>query len=88
MFNSLSTWDEVGSAIDNVVEAINDNGGFTVVGWYKRGKIEDQSNESNEDRDKVEAGEISFHVISVQPTSCERDVYQGLKFNVNVLSSA
>eukprot|EP00957_Ditylum_brightwellii_P106027 8087676-Ditylum_brightwellii.AAC.1 len=30
-------------ALDSCIELINDNGGFTIVGWYKRGIINDQS---------------------------------------------
>ena len=29
-------------SIDNVVGIINDNGGFTIIGWYKRWYIKDQ----------------------------------------------
>ena len=29
-------------AIENCIELINDNGGFTVTGWYKRGSINDK----------------------------------------------
>ena len=30
-------------AIENVISHINDNGGFTVVGWYRRGTINDRT---------------------------------------------
>ena len=29
--------------LENCFQFINDNGGFTVVGWYKRGVINDKS---------------------------------------------
>ena len=35
-------WD-LTDTIERVVKFINDNGGFTVIGWYKRGLINDQS---------------------------------------------
>ena len=31
------------TALENCIQFINDNGGFTVVGWYKRGVINDKS---------------------------------------------
>jgi hypothetical protein len=61
--------------IDTCIEYINDNGGFTVVGWYKRGKINDQSmdNDSNQinnrNDDQVDNGEISYHLCVVTPSN-------------------
>ena len=34
---------DIKDAIGNVVELVNNNGGWTVVGWYKRGVITDKS---------------------------------------------
>ena len=31
------------TALENCIELINDIGGFTVVGWYKRGNINGKS---------------------------------------------
>ena len=66
-------------AIDNVVELINDNGGFTIVGWYKRGLINDQSiiaDNSNTNRgsndntdNQVDNGSISYHVCQMRATN-------------------
>lgn len=53
--------------IDNVIEYINGNGGFTVVGWYKRGGINDFSNDDSENQ--VESSEIGYHVVSIYPTN-------------------
>ena len=56
------------TCIDNVVEYINDNGGFTVMGWYKHGVINDRTlvsntsngNDNNNNEDvQVDNGEIS-----------------------------
>ena len=45
---------DIEDAIRNVVELVNNNGGWTVVGWYKRGKINDQSmdNDSNQSNNR------------------------------------
>ena len=75
--------------LENCIELINDNGGLTVVGWYKRGVINDKSiispqkinnancgntasNYNTNKRDmQVESGEISYHIISINPQNHE-----------------
>ena len=54
-------------AADNVVEYINTNGGFTVIGWYKRGEINDVSNDDNQN--EVESSEIGYHIVYMFPTN-------------------
>ena len=57
--------------IDDVVDIINDNSGFNVIGWYSRGEINDQSNKDNFDvTGMVEAGYIAYHVVHMYPTNC------------------
>ena len=68
-------------AIDECIELINNNGGFTVIGWYKRGQITDKSltsakqtnntlnNNSNDEEVHVDAGDISHHIVSIYPTN-------------------
>ena len=68
-FNQLdytSAYVKLQKCIDEVVEYINLQGGFTVVGWYKRGEINDQSNDDSQN--EVESSEIGFHVVSISPT--------------------
>ena len=36
-FDKITTLATLEDSIDNVVDIINDNGGFTIIGWYKRG---------------------------------------------------
>jgi hypothetical protein len=67
--------------LDNCIRCINDNGGFTVVGWYKQGKINDQSmhndsnnqnnnrNGINDNDEQVDNGEISYHLCVVTPSN-------------------
>lgn len=70
--------------IGNVIEFINNNGGFTVVGWYKRGIINDRAlvgnngnnnnsnmNNSNNEEVQVDNGEVNYHIIQMQPTDHE-----------------
>lgn len=71
-------WD-LETAIEDVVDFINGNGGWTVVGWYKRGSIKDRSliestggnnstNNANEDT-TVGSGNLNFHVVELLPTN-------------------
>ena len=54
--------------IDSVLQCVNKSGGFTVVGWYKRGEIVDVSKETNNHEEKVVASEIGYHVVVIKPT--------------------
>ena len=58
-------------AIDSLMGAYNENGGFTVVGWYKRGEINDKS--SAEDGNVVQNSEVVYHVVQIIPESTEED---------------
>ena len=73
--NSLY-WD-LEECIEDVVNFVNDNGGWTVVGWYKSGAIKDRSlikssssnNAANGNEDAtVGSGNLSFHVVDLTPT--------------------
>ena len=66
--------------IEEVVNFINEHGGFTVVGWYRRGVINDRTlvannatngnfNNNNSEDVQVDNGEINYHVISLRPTN-------------------
>jgi len=65
--------------IDRVMDFIRDNGGFTIIGWYKRGLINDRSLVSNAntnnnhgnngaDTVQVDNGDVHFHIIEILPT--------------------
>ena len=54
-------------AADDVVKYINDNGGFTIIGWYKRGEINDVSNDDSQN--DVESSDIGYHIVSIFPTN-------------------
>jgi hypothetical protein len=65
-------WD-IEDAIEDVVRFINDNGGWTVVGWYKRGEIKDRSlvgdassntgTVEGESNGTVGAGTVNYHIV-------------------------
>ena len=52
--------------MDKVINFYNENGGFTIIGWYKRGEIND-SIQSN-DNEKVTSSIMNYHVTSIYPT--------------------
>ena len=75
----IYTYFRVTEYIENVINEVNENGGWTVIGWYKRGMIDDTSN--NQDTNKrigdatanewqVESGMIIYHVCHILPTNC------------------
>ena len=69
--------------IDNVIKWINDDGGFTVIGWYKRGEINDVSNDDSQNQ--VESSEIVYHIVSIYPTKLDilkRIELQRMKFDM------
>lgn len=77
-----SDFAELESCIQSIVEFINDNEGFTVVGWYKRGTIVDQIEEGdkNESKEKKGASNLVFHIVSLQPTNQALD-FSHLQFD-------
>ena len=62
--------DNLEDAIENCVDFINDNGGFTVIMWYSRGEINDKSfirMATQSDEGQVDAGNINYHIIPILP---------------------
>ena len=53
--------------LQEIIMYINNIGGFTVIGWYKRGEINDISNE--EVQNQVESSDIAYHIVSISPTN-------------------
>ena len=68
--------------VENGVKMINENGGFSIIGWYKRGKIQDRTvlvqNANDQNASKygtqtnqnaqVDNSQINFHPCVVRPT--------------------
>ena len=82
----LEVFDALEDAVDNVVQKINTNGGFTITGWYKRGQINDQSNKDKKDgAEKVESAEIGYHIVNIIPTNCTENMYENEKFDLSKL---
>ena len=73
------------NCISNVIDFINENGGFTIIGWYKRGVINDQStitenivqggnngisNNTSTDN-QIDNGEMNYHPYFIKPTDMQ-----------------
>ena len=86
LFDPLSpNHDRLYECIDQIIDFYNSNGGFTIIGWYKRGEIDDNIQEENTITDRVTASTINYHVTSVYPTSYlheQAEEVKDLKFDV------
>ena len=56
-------------AIQNVIGYINRNGGFTAIGCYKHGTINDrtliENNNNNNAGNEIYASEINYHIVQL-----------------------
>ena len=68
MFEYIRVHDQIEDSIDDFITEINGNEGFIIIGWYKWSDINDQNNNENTDN-RVKAGEIGFHVVSISLTN-------------------
>ena len=88
-FNQLDyndTYFSIQKVADDIVKYINENGGFTVIGWYKRGEINDISNE--ESQNEVESSDIGYHIVSIVPTNrliVDRTEFNSMKFDPDLI---
>ena len=46
-----------------MIDHVTSSDGFTNIGWYKRGNINDHSNNDDSDN-RVEFGEIGYHLVT------------------------
>ena len=66
--DKMTTLSNLENIIDCCVDIINDNSGFTAIGWSKRGEINDQRNKDNVDvTERIEPREIGYHVLHMYP---------------------
>ena len=73
--------------ICEVIDFINTRGGWTIVGWSKRGEINDVSPESTTGSatEKVEAPSVSHHIVRIFPTNRNINIADNMLFNVSSL---
>jgi hypothetical protein len=51
------------------IDVINDNGGWTVIGWSKRGEINDIAFKQADTTEKVTSSDINHHITSLVPAN-------------------
>ena len=96
MFQMSTAYEKLTKCMENCLHVINSNGGFTVVDWYRCGEISDQTmvevgnldestkNYGKEEISKVDASEVTYHIVSIKPTNHEfmdasKDLYKSLQ---------
>ena len=86
-FDKTTMLSTLQDSIDNFVDIINYNVGFTVIGCYKRGEINDQSNKYNfGGTESVEVGEIGHHFLHMYQTNYNADEYYLSEFNLSLIN--
>ena len=79
-----SKFSDMEEKIENGVCLINQNGGFTIIGWYKRGQVQDRTvliqkssentskfSNTNNEPSKVDNSEIKIHPCVIRPSNVE-----------------
>ena len=65
VFDHNSNLDKLIDSILSIVDYVNDNGGWLITGWSKRGEINDIS-VTNDTNKKVASSEIKHHITTIQ----------------------
>ena len=78
--------------IEDVINVINENGGFTIVYWYSRGDICNDSliNSIAREQERADSGKLNYYIVQILPinrdylkrTSDLRTALGVKKFNV------
>ena len=79
MSSNSDVFFDLEDSIEGVIDYVNNNGGWTTIGWYKRGVITDKTlvtsgvttNANNDSSEQVDAGQLTYHVIELLPTDRE-----------------
>ena len=80
-------YDDLYDSICDVIDFINTRGGWAIVGWSKRGEINDVSPESTTSSatEKVEAPSVSHHIIRIFHTNKNINIPDQMLFDVSSL---
>jgi hypothetical protein len=60
-------FDEIRQKVSSMVTYVNNHGGWTVVGWFRKGEVDDASNAGQ----KMESLDTVLHLSYVMPTSLD-----------------
>lgn len=85
------------SKVEDVINTMNNDGGFTIVYQYSRGEICNASliNSISRDQECADSGKLNYHIVQILPTKWDylkRTSILGTtlcvkKFNVSVLGN-
>ena len=78
-------FEDMKDSIRDNVDRINDNGGFKILGWYKKGVIEDSASKSVGEGEQVVSGELMLHTVSIKPFD---ETAVSVKYDVSKLTDA
>ena len=91
-FEEYEVEDRLFSALDRVTNLINNNGKFRLIGWVKRGEVQDhvvdQSSRglpSNVGKVMVQSGTVNHHITRLDPMTLDTldiTLLENAKFNV------
>ena len=66
-------YENIIDAIEDIVDTINNDGGWTLYGWGKRGLINDSSllefDSKEPEEKKILSQEVSTHIVHIHPTN-------------------
>jgi hypothetical protein len=62
---------EIRNVAANIKNTVNENGGWTIVGWYRKGEIVDASAGSNETDNTIASDNHPIHISYLYPTDPE-----------------
>jgi len=97
-FSNPDIEDEILDCTRKVMRYINDRGGFRIIGWAKRGMIQDQGATAQQDKGQqrygqptnqgnnmVENADVRFHIVRIDPNH-PKNIVMGklndLKYNM------
>ncbi len=87
----------MGETIEEIITFVNEHGGWTVIGWYSRGVINDRTltgvtntnstsgtNNTNNTEVQVDGSGLTFHFVKIIPTDStvlNRNSYAGGRYD-------
>ena len=72
-------------AFISIIDRVNSLGGWTVIGWSKRGHINDYCSEHSA-AGKIDSAEVTHHVVKIYPSQTVD--FSDLKFDTSILFGA
>ena len=68
-FDEIDILLDLRASIKDVVKSVNENGGFTILGWHCRVIITDELMAGITEEMYTAEGDITFHIVSISPTN-------------------